>query len=81
MKILRLQDFALPWPTKIAIARSIFEIQGLSGSGHKFERTKVRIAKKVQLLSSPPNQPSFYTVLNIYPEYMYDVPLSPEPCI
>ena len=30
LKILRLQDFFVHWPTKIAITRSIFEIQGSS---------------------------------------------------
>ena len=67
--------------SSILIALVILIELALLGSGHKFERTKVRIAKKVELLSSLPNQPSFYTVLNIYPEYMYDVPLSPEPCL
>ena len=37
-------------------------------------------SSKVGPLSSVPNQPRFYTVLNIYPEYMYDMPLSSEPC-
>ena len=30
LKILRLRDFVIPWPTKIAVTRSIFEIQGSS---------------------------------------------------
>ena len=29
-KILRLRDFVVPWPTKIAVTRSIFEIQDSS---------------------------------------------------
>ena len=50
--------------------------QDISSSGQKFE-----LPKKSNFCPHHQNQPSFYTVLNIYPEYMYDVPLSPEPCL
>ena len=54
------------------------------GSGHKFERTKVRIAEKVELLSArtfvlaTTSDKFLYSVKCLsWPEYMYDVPLSP----
>ena len=54
------------------------------GSGRKFEWTKVRIAEKVELLSArtfvlaTTSDKFLYSVKCLsWPEYMYDVPLSP----
>ena len=59
-------------------------VHPIMGSGHKFERTKVRIAEKVELLSArtfvlaTTSDKFLYSVKCLsWPEYMYDVPLSP----
>ena len=66
------------------IQLSNLPISSEMGSGHKFERTKVRIAEKVELLSArtfvlaTTSDKFLYSVKCLsWPEYLYDVPLSP----